>query len=81
MGYTINYAGMEPAAAADKAVKDAKQWLGGGRFNKIVKILQGNEGVMSRNEAHFVLNMIGVQGFPAEVMIERYWQPQMPLDL
>ncbi len=81
MGYTINYAGMEPAAAADKAVKDAKQWLGGGRFNKIVKILQGNEGVMSRDDVHYVLNMIGVQGFPAEVMIERYWQPQMSLDL
>jgi hypothetical protein len=81
MGYEIDYAGMEPAAAADKAVKDVKHWLGVKRFNKIVKILQGNEGVMSRGFARFALSMVGVQGFPAEAMIDRYWNPQLQLDL
>lgn len=82
MGYEINYAGMEPAAAADKAVKDVKQWLGVKQFNKVVKILQGKEdGTLPRSWAYMALEFSGVRGFPAEVMIDRYWQPQLPLDL
>ncbi len=81
MGHTIDYAGMGPAAAADKAVKDVKRWLGAKRFNTVIKVLQGRDGAIPLGNARFMLHMIGIEGFPVEVMIERYWQPQMSLDL
>ena len=81
MGFTINYGDMEPEAAADKAVKDVKQWLGSRKFNKVVKILQGKDGILPRSWAYMALEFSGVRGFPASVMVDRYWNPQLPLDL
>lgn len=79
--YTIHYSDTESEKTENAAIKDVKNYLGTKQFNRIVKLLGGSEGVMPRNFALFGLMMQGVQGYPAEVMIKRYWQPQLPLDL
>jgi hypothetical protein len=57
-------------------VKDVKQWLGVKQFNKVVKILQGKEGgFLPRSWAYTALEFNGVRGFPAKVMVDRYWNP------
>lgn len=79
--YTVQYSDTASEKTENEAVKDVKNYLGTKQFNRIVKLLGGAEGILSRNLARFSLMMCGVQGYPAEVMIKRYWQSQLPLDL
>jgi len=77
MHYEINYSDK----TTEDAIKDCKKWLGTTQFNKVVKILKEDCG---RTPRHFVLlglAMQGIQGYPAEIMIDEYWSPQQELDL
>ena len=77
MHYEINYADK----TQEQAIKDCKQWLGTKQFNKIVKILQADCGNTPRRLVQFGLMIQGIQGYPAEAMINEYWNPQQELDL
>ena len=80
MHYTVEYVGYEnPEAKADAAIADCKKWLGKKQFAKVVKILQADKGQSTRQLVLFGLSMQGIQGFPAEVMLGRYWSPQREL--
>jgi len=81
MGYEIRYDLSNEAAAEAKALKDIKQWLGTKQFNKVAKILANDHGRSSRFMITLGLSMQGIQGYPAEVMADKYWSPQMQLDL
>ena len=77
MHYEIDYANKSP----EQAIKDCKQWLGTKQFNKVAKILQQDCGNTPRQLVRFGLMMQGIQGYPAEAMINKYWNPQQELDL
>lgn len=62
-----------------KALKDCKDWLGTKQYRKIIQIIKADNGRTSRNLLLFGLAMRGVQGYPAEVMIDEFWSPQRDL--
>ena len=64
-----------------KAIKDCKEWLGTKRFNQVVNIIKSDNGRTSRGLIVIGLAMQGIQGFPAQAMIDKYWSPQMTLDV
>ena len=77
MHYEINYADK----TQEQAIKDCKQWLGAKQFSNVVKILQADCGNTPRRLVRFGLMMQGIQGYPAEAMINEYWNPQQEFDL
>lgn len=80
MHYTVEYVGYEnPEAKADAAIADCKKWLGKKQFAQVVRILQNDKGQSTRQLVLFGLAMQGIQGYPAEVMVGRYWTPQREL--
>jgi hypothetical protein len=81
MGYEIRYDRSNEAEAQAKALKDIKQWLGVKQYNKVAKILADDHGRSTRFMITLGLSMQGIQGYPAEVMADTYWSPQMLLDL
>ncbi len=81
MSYEIKYDLTDVAKAEAKAIKDCKQWLGVKQFNKVAKILTEDKGRSSRFMIRLGLSFQGIEGYPAGVMMEKYWSPQMELDL
>jgi hypothetical protein len=81
MGYEIRYDRSNEAEAEAKALADIKKWLGTKQFNKVAKILASDHGRATRFMIILGLSMQGIQGYPAEVMADKYWSPQMLLDL
>jgi hypothetical protein len=79
MHYEIKYDTQDREAAEEKAIADCKQWLGKKQFNKVVQLLKGDKGQSPRHAVLFGLGMQGIQGYPAEVMADRYWTPQREL--
>jgi chromate transport protein ChrA len=81
MSYEIKYDRKDEAAAQAKAIADVRKWLGTKQFNKVVNILANDHGRATRFMIILGLSMQGIQGYPAEVMADTYWSPQMLLDL
>jgi len=73
MSYEIDYSGMPDDQKEIKAIKDCMEWLGKEQFAKVVEILIRDEGRSSRNLVRVGLMMQGIQGYPAEAMMNRYW--------
>lgn len=79
MSYEIEYDLKDPKAEA-KALKDIKDFWGTKHFNKVTKVLAEDHGRSSKRMILISLGMCGVQGYPARVLLDKYWTPQMLLD-
>jgi hypothetical protein len=79
MGYTIKYDTTDRSTAETKALADVKHWLGTKQFNKVAKILASDHGNTSRFMVTLALSMQGIEGYPAEVMVDTYWTSQRVL--
>lgn len=79
MHYEVRYDQQDETAKADAAIADCKKWLGKKQFAQVVRILQNDKGQSTRQLVLFGLAMQGIQGYPAEVMVGRYWTPQREL--
>lgn len=79
MHYEVRYDQQDETAKADAAIADCREWLGKKQFAKVVQILQDDKGQSPRQLVLFGLGMQGIQGYPAEVMADRYWTPQREL--
>ena len=79
MSYEIEYDTTDPKAEA-KALKDIKDFWGAKHFNKVTKVLAEDHGRSSKRMILISLGMCGVQGYPARVLLDKYWTPQMRLD-
>lgn len=79
MHYEVRYDQQDETAKADAAIADCKKWLGKKQFAQVVRILQNDKGQSPRKLVLFGLGMQGIQGYPAEVMADRYWTPQREL--
>ena len=80
MHHTIKY-DVTSLKSEAKAIKDCKDWLGTKQFNKVVNIIKNDCGKTSRGFVVIGLALQGIQGYPAEVMISKYWSPQRTLDI
>jgi hypothetical protein len=76
MKYTVDYTHYPEWQAKIEAMKDTQDWLGKARFRKVVKLLKGDN-QSSLRMLYFALALVGVQGYPAQVMIELYVPKQM----
>ena len=79
MSYEIEYDTTDPKAEA-KALKDIKDFWGESHFRKVTKALADDHGRSSKRMILISLGMCGVQGYPARVVLDKYWPPQMLLD-
>lgn len=79
MHYEVRYDQQDETAKADAAIADCKKWLGKKQFAQVVRILQNDKGQSPRKLVLLGLGMQGIQGYPAEVMADRYWTPQREL--
>ena len=79
MSYELEYDLKDPKAEA-KALKDIKDFWGTKHFNKVTKVLAEDHGRSSKRMILISLGMCGVQGYPARVLLDKYWTPQMLLD-
>jgi hypothetical protein len=73
MSYEIKYKETDSVETQDKAIQDCKDWLGEDQFNKVVGILRTRDEKVNQNMMLLALSFQGIQGYPAEVMLERYW--------
>ena len=80
MSYEIQYSNIESEETIKKALKDCKQWLGNAQYKKVCDILKADHGQTSPNLIRMGLMMQGIQGYPAQAMIDTYWSPQMQLN-
>ena len=81
MSYEIKYDLTLPEAAEAKAVADCKEWLGSKNFKKVVNLLKADKGRTSRKMVVFALSFQGIQGYPAEAMVNKYWNAQRELSI
>ena len=81
MSYEITYADIGSAETEQKALSDIKDYWGAKHFKKVTKVLAEDHGRSSKQMIIISLGMCGVQGYPARVLLDKYWTPQMLLDL
>jgi len=77
MSYEITY-DLTDNRAKFNAMKDTQEYLGKAMFRKVVGILQ-NDYTSSKRMMILGLAIIGVQGYPAEVMVDMYAPKQLKL--
>ena len=80
MSYEIKYDTTDPLAESN-ALMDCRKWLGNRQYRKVIDILKGDNGRTPKRMVIFGLSMQGIQGYPAQVMVDKYWSPQMTLDI
>lgn len=73
MSYEIDYNKLPANEREAQAIKDCMEWLGKKQFAKVVEILVLDNGESPRQLVRLGLMMQGIQGYPAEVMIDRFW--------
>ncbi len=76
MHYTVDYSQYPEWQAKVEALKDAQDWLGKARFRKVVKFLKDDYSSPKR-VLYLALAMLGIQGYPAQAMIEVYAPKQL----
>lgn len=75
MKATINYTDLPAGRKAAKAIEDVKSYLGD-RFPEIIGLLtQAIEAgkIKTQNQMHLAMSFVGVQGYPVDALIEKYW--------
>ena len=80
MSYEIKYSNIKSPDTIKKALSDCKDWLGKARYKKVCDILKADHGQTPPNLIRIGLMMQGIQGYPAQAMIDTYWSPQRRLD-
>lgn len=73
MSYEIDYNGLPEDQKQAQAIKHCMEWLGEKQFARVVEILVLDNGQSSRQLVRLGLMMQGIQGYPAEVMMDRFW--------
>jgi hypothetical protein len=78
MHYEKDYSGQAEWMAKVDALKDVQDWLGKPHFRRLVKLLK-NDYTSSKRMLFLGLALVGVQGYPAHVMIDVYAPKQLKL--
>ena len=72
MKYTIKFSGDNKAKKAIKATQD---YLGD-RFASTIELftqaIEAGE-IATRQQAHLAMSFVGIQGYPVDALIEKYW--------
>lgn len=74
MHYFIEYENLESDVTKRKALQDCKDFLGARKFKEVSLILANDHRQTSKHIVLFGLSLTGIEGYPAEVMLETYWK-------
>lgn len=78
MRYTKDYSQFPEHIAKVEAMKDVQDFLGKADLRRVIKILQGDY-LSTMRGLHIGLALIGIEGYPAKVMIDLYAPKQLKL--
>jgi hypothetical protein len=78
MSYKKDYSGQPEWMAKVDAMKDTQDYLGKPMFRKVVKLLK-NDYRSPKHALLLALMLIGINGYPADVMIDLYAPKQLKL--
>ena len=73
MHTTIDYSKLEEPAKSQKAIQDIIEYVGERRYKAIVKCITGQP---KRDSINGLSLFQGIQGFPAQVLADRYGAPE-----
>ena len=76
MKYTVDYTQYPEWVAKIEAMKDTQDYLGKPKFRKVVKFLKNDKQTPTRL-LYLALALLGIEGYPAYVMIDLYVPKQM----
>lgn len=76
--YTRDYSNQPEWMAKLDALKDVEEWLGKPMFRKVVKLLK-NDYTTPKHKLSLALMLMGINGYPADVMIDVYAPKQLKL--
>ena len=79
MSYEIEYSDLASPETIQKALDDCKDWLGKARFKKVCGALAEDRGRSNPGSIRMGLMMVGIQGYPAKVLIDTYLTRQRDL--
>ena len=71
--YTIEYENIDDKETKRKALKDCLKWLGISEYKDVAKAIRQSKGA-SKSLIVWSLGMRGIQGYPAEVMVDHYFK-------
>lgn len=74
MKQTINYAKIDPAKQAEKAIADARFYNPKGM--EVIEAHLKHKEIKTRRDLHFFMGFIGVQGYPVEALADLYELPK-----
>ncbi len=69
--YEIDYSELVGQDKINKALKDSREWLGDKNYHIVVSILK-TAGKANHNLLRLGLAMRGIQGYPADAMIDHF---------
>ena len=75
--YEIKYDTSNVSEAQAKAIQDCKDWLGEKRFAILIEAFKqdiASTEPSSKQAVKVGLTMIGIQGYPAEVLVDTYFK-------
>lgn len=78
MSYTIEYPATDPNRA-ERALAAAEAYLGDkfpGTIELFTQAITDGE-ITTRQQVHFGMSFVGIQGYPVEAIIGKYW-PSLP---
>jgi hypothetical protein len=78
MSYKKDYSGQPEWMAKVDAMKDVQDYLGKPMFRRVVKLLK-NDYRSPKHALSLALMLIGINGYPADVMIDMYAPKQLKL--
>lgn len=76
MSYTIDFSRFtDPVAKREAGINAAQSYLGD-QFPKVIELVTQSVKAgefTTRKQVHFAMSFVGVQGYPVDALIEKYW--------
>ena len=79
MHYNVQYGDLGSQETVKKALADCKGWMGARRFKKLCASLAEDRGRSHPRMVRIGLSIVGIQGYPATVLMDTYWTRQRDL--
>lgn len=74
MAYEVEYSDLDSPETIQKALNDCRKWLGDANYKKVCNMLTADKRQTAERMVFLGLAMVGIQGYPAKVMIDVYWR-------
>ena len=70
--YDVDYAGLQPQAAHEKAIQDIKDYLGDHKYAEVTALAKKHSPMTTEQWAYNLL-LSGIQGYPVRAWHDEIW--------